>query len=66
MEDLIARISPQTGRVKGWIDLSALRSYLPANARVDVLNGIAFDAKQNRIWVTGKYWPHLFEIQITP
>ena len=66
MEDLIARISHQTGRITGWIDLSALRSYLPANARVDVLNGIAFDAKQNRIWVTGKYWPHLFEIQITP
>ena len=66
MEDIIARISPQTGRVTGWIDLSALRSYHPANARVDVLNGIAYDGKKNRIFVTGKYWPHLFEIQLTP
>lgn len=64
MEDIIARISPQTGRITGWIDLSALRSYLPANARVDVLNGIAYDEKKNRIFVTGKYWPHLFEIQL--
>jgi glutamine cyclotransferase len=66
MEDIIVRISPQTGRVAGWIDLSPLRSYLPANARVDVLNGIAYDGKRNRIFVTGKYWPHLFEIQLSP
>ncbi len=66
MEDILARISPQTGRITGWVDLSALRSYLPANARVDVLNGIAYDEKKSRILVTGKHWPHLFEIQITP
>lgn len=66
MEDVIARISPKTGKVTGWIDLSALRSYLPATAHVDVLNGIAYDGKKNRIFVTGKYWPHLFEIQLTP
>lgn len=65
MEDVIARISPQTGRVLGWIDLSALRSYLSANARVDVLNGIACDEKTNRVFVTGKYWPHVFEIQFS-
>jgi glutamine cyclotransferase len=64
MEDILARISPQTGRITGWIDLSALRSYLPANARVDVLNGIAYDEKKNRIFVTGKHWPHVYEIQI--
>jgi glutamine cyclotransferase len=66
MEDIIARISPQTGRITGWIDLSALRSYLPANAPVDVLNGIAYDEKKNRLFVTGKYWPRLFEIQLSP
>jgi glutamine cyclotransferase len=49
----------------GWIDLSALRSYLSANARVDVLNGIACDEKTNRVFVTGKYWPHVFEIQFS-
>ena len=66
LEDIIARISPHTGRITGWIDLSPLRSYLPANARVDVLNGIAYDGKRNRMFVTGKYWPHLFEIQLSP
>lgn len=66
LEDIIARISPHTGRITGWIDLSPLRSYLPANARVDVLNGIAYDGKKNRMFVTGKYWPHLFEIQLSP
>ena len=63
-EDLIARISPQSGRVKGWIDLSVLRSYLPRNAQVDVINGLAYDAKGNRIFVTGKFWPNVFEIRV--
>ncbi|MEE9911133.1 MAG: glutaminyl-peptide cyclotransferase [Deltaproteobacteria bacterium] len=65
MEDTIVRISPENGKVTGWIDLSALRSYLPRNAQVDVLNGVAYDAKKNRIFVTGKYWPKVFEIQLT-
>ncbi|PKN20985.1 MAG: glutamine cyclotransferase [Deltaproteobacteria bacterium HGW-Deltaproteobacteria-6] len=65
MEDLIVRISPKNGRVNGWIDLSALRSYLPMNARVDVINGIAYDAKEDRIFVTGKYWPKVFEIKLS-
>jgi glutaminyl-peptide cyclotransferase len=64
MEDMIARISPKNGRVTGWIDLSTLRSYLPRNAQVDVLNGIAWDAQNDRIFVTGKYWPKVYEIQI--
>ncbi|HSC25877.1 MAG TPA: glutaminyl-peptide cyclotransferase [Vicinamibacterales bacterium] len=61
----IARISPKTGRVTGWIDLTGL---LPArDARgVDVMNGIAYDAKGDRLFVTGKLWPRLFEIRITP
>jgi len=65
MEDMIARISPRNGRVTGWIDLSALRSYLPRNAQVDVLNGIAYDEQKDRIFITGKYWPKVFEIQLS-
>ena len=64
-EDLIVRISPANGKVTGWINLSSLRSYLPRNAQVDVLNGIAYDAKGDRIFVTGKYWPKIFEIQLS-
>jgi glutamine cyclotransferase len=66
LTDRIVRISPETGRVTGWIDLQGL---LPTKDRaqgVDVLNGIAYDAQGNRIFVTGKYWPKLFEIQIVP
>ncbi|MBS1904725.1 MAG: glutaminyl-peptide cyclotransferase [Bacteroidetes bacterium] len=59
----IVRIDPATGDVKGWIDLSGLLS--PAEAQgVDVLNGIAYDAEHDRIFVTGKNWPKLFEIKI--
>jgi glutamine cyclotransferase len=66
MEDVIVRISPKNGRVTGWIDLSELRSYLARSARVDVINGIAYDGEANRIFLTGKYWPKIFEIQINP
>ena len=62
--DRIARISPVDGRVTGWIDLAGL---LPASdhfSGADVLNGIAFDAVGNRLFVTGKLWPKLFEIQL--
>jgi len=64
--DRIARISPQTGKVLGWIDLSGL---LPESQRSDpeaVLNGIAYDAAHNRLFVTGKLWPQIFEIKIIP
>ena len=65
MRDIIARISPADGRVVGWIDLSSLRLLIPDNDRADVLNGIACDAKTGRIFVTGKYWPLVFEIQLS-
>ena len=58
----IARISPETGQVVGWIDLKGLLS--EENRSEDVLNGIAYDAKQDRIFVTGKCWPKLFEIKL--
>ena len=63
-EDMIVRISPKSGRVTGWIDLSTLRAYLPRNAHVDVINGLAYDAKEGRIFVTGKFWPNVFEIRV--
>jgi len=62
--DRIARISPLDGRVTGWIDLAGL---LPESDRLsgaDVLNGIAYDSAGDRLFVTGKLWPKLFEIQL--
>jgi glutaminyl-peptide cyclotransferase len=63
-DDRIATIDPQNGRVTGWIDLAGL---LPPGAVTDeeaVLNGIAFDQAGNRLFVTGKLWPQLFEIKL--
>jgi glutaminyl-peptide cyclotransferase len=59
----IARISPQSGQVLGWIDLTGLLS-ARESAGVDVLNGIAYDAAKDRLFVTGKLWPKVFEIQV--
>jgi glutaminyl-peptide cyclotransferase len=61
--EMIARISPKTGQVTGWIDLRGLLDPREA-AGVDVLNGIAYDAKGDRLFVTGKLWPRIFEIQL--
>ena len=63
-KDLIARIDPQTGNVNSWIDL---RDLYPPRKRRDpeyVLNGIAYDAKTKRLFVTGKNWPKLYEIEV--
>lgn len=60
----IARISPATGKVTGWIDLTGLLGYYKDSGQVDVLNGIAYDSKSGRLFVTGKYWPKLFEIKL--
>ena len=60
----IARISPRTGQVLGWIDLRDLYRYVGAGGNIDVLNGIAYDAIGDRLFVTGKYWPNLFEIRL--
>lgn len=61
----IARINPSTGQVVGWIDLTGLLDVnkLPTPAN-DVLNGIAYDAAHDRLFVTGKRWPKLFEIKL--
>lgn len=67
LTDRIARIDPATGHVVGWIDLTGLLDVntlpVPAN---DVLNGIAWDARHKRLFVTGKHWPKLFEIKLVP
>ena len=62
--DRIARIQPSTGRVTGWIDLSGLLSLNEGEEPPGVLNGIAYDADNDRLFVTGKLWPRLFEIKI--
>ena len=62
--DRIARISPETGRVIGWIDLAGLLTAEDRSKPVDVLNGIAYDAGADRLFVTGKLWPKLFEIRL--
>jgi glutaminyl-peptide cyclotransferase len=62
--DRIARISTQDGHVIAWIDLTGL---LPSDQKVDaeaVLNGIAYDAQHDRLFVTGKEWPTIFEIKV--
>ena len=64
MTDRIARIDPATGRVKGWIDLSAVSRRIPNRGYDDVANGIAYDAKGDRLFVTGKHWPVLFEVRL--
>jgi glutamine cyclotransferase len=63
--DRIARISPQTGQVIRWIDLRGLLSGYRLDPEA-VLNGIAYDAGGNRLFVTGKLWPRLFEIHVVP
>ncbi|SPF46006.1 Glutamine cyclotransferase [Candidatus Sulfopaludibacter sp. SbA4] len=66
--DKIARIDPASGKVVGWIDLTGLLT--PADRidsgpmQTDVLNGIAYDAAHDRLFVTGKRWPKLFEIKV--
>lgn len=63
LTDRIARISPENGKVLGWIDLKGLLNE-EENEEVDVLNGIAYDKKNDRLFVTGKFWSKLFEIKL--
>ena len=64
MSNRIARISPSTGKVLSWIDLSGILPSVEVTGEGAVLNGIAYDAAHNRLFVTGKDWPRLFEIQV--
>jgi len=65
MEDRIVRIDPVSGKVKGYLDLKGLFPQNERNPEADVLNGIAYDKENNRIFVTGKRWSKLFEIKVT-
>lgn len=64
LKDTVVRISPKTGEVTGWIEMSSLRKALPPGSNAEVLNGIAYDAEGDRIFVTGKFWPKIFQIEI--
>ena len=62
LTDRIAIIAPATGTVTAWLDLAKLRA--PSRQGEDVLNGIAYDAAGNRLFVTGKLWSRLYEIRV--
>ena len=64
-EQKIAIINPETGVVKAWVDMSGLQD-ANGDGWNKVLNGIAFDSSSNRLFVTGKDWPHLYEIELVP
>lgn len=62
--DRIARIDAESGTVLAWVDAGGLLNETPVRGRVDVLNGIAYDTANERIFLTGKWWPALFEIDV--
>jgi len=62
----VVRIDPTTGKVIGVIDFTGLLSPQDRSANTDVLNGIAYDAKEDRLFITGKNWPKLFEVRLKP
>ena len=61
----IVKIDPASGFVTGWANLAGLLGS-EQNSKVDVLNGIAYDAQHDRLFVTGKFWPSLFQIRLSP
>ncbi len=64
--DRIARISPKTGEILGWINAGSLWPASRRPSREHVLNGIAYDASTKRLFLTGKNWPNLFEVEVVP
>jgi len=64
MQEKIAIINPETGQVTAWIDLQGLKD--AQNLHSDVLNGIAYDTETERLFVTGKLWSNLYEIELVP
>jgi len=62
----VARIDPATGRLLGLVDFSGLLAPEDRDSHTDVLNGIAYDAGGDRLFVTGKDWPKLFEVRLKP
>ncbi len=64
--DRIVRIDPANGRVVGWLDLGVLRQAENEKGKADVTNGIAYLKSQDRLFVTGKWWDSVYEIEPTP
>jgi glutamine cyclotransferase len=64
--DRIVRLDPKSGKILGWIDMTGLLKMKDRTGEEDVLNGIAYDEAGKRLFVTGKMWPKLFEIEIVP
>jgi glutamine cyclotransferase len=64
--NFIVRIDPATGKVTGVIDLADLLPLEDRAPDTDVLNGIAYDPAGDRLFVTGKHWPKLFELRLKP
>lgn len=64
MSDSIAVIDKKNGNVRYYVDASELRNYIPPTYNIDVLNGIAYDPKRKIIYLTGKFWPFIFEVEI--
>jgi len=60
----IARINPENGKVISWVDLTGILGGEKINYPIDVLNGIAYDHKDNRLFISGQYWPKIFEIKL--
>lgn len=65
-QDRIARISPESGEIVGWIDLAAIYPARRRASKEEVLNGIAYDENSGRLFVTGKNWPKVYEIELAP
>jgi glutaminyl-peptide cyclotransferase len=63
-KEIVARIDPRSGQVNSWVDFTGLKQEAGCRESCDVLNGIAYDAPRKRIFVTGKHWPKLFEIEV--
>ncbi len=66
MADRLVIIDPETGEVEGRVNLSGLLPLMEYRANTDVLNGIAWDAKNQALWVTGKRWPWRYQIELIP
>ena len=76
--ECVAQIDPASGRVQAWVDFAGIRSKMLQSAaaaagagdgggpRPDVFNGIAWDGEGRRLWVTGKYWPVVYQVELVP
>ncbi len=65
LKDVVARICPKTGIVTGWIDMSSLRGAFRDAGNAEALNGMAYDPDGDRLFITGKFWPNVFQVEIT-